>query len=168
MFILKIFSFSILKPIIPFQPSIAFHIETSHLFWKTKQLTGFYMKRNTGMKLVDCAMMVNGIFICLIFICLNFPQGDHPYIYCFYDILLLFKSVQGEMGSLKITTFERAYFMDNPKFIPFETSQTIVVIPQKFVFIFRKDYHIECSFGEFNGIYIRDVIPIHCMKLTNH
>ena len=95
MFILKIFSFSILKPISPFQPSIAFHIETSHLFWKTKQLTGFYMKRNTGMKLVDCVMMVNGIFICLIFICLNFPQGDHPYIYCFYDILLLFKSVQG-------------------------------------------------------------------------
>ena len=108
MFILKIFSFSILKPISPFQPSIAFHIETSHLFWKTKQLTGFYMKRNTGMKLVDCVMMVNGIFICLIFICLNFPQGDHPYIYCFYDILLLFKSVQGGMGSLKITTFERA------------------------------------------------------------
>ena len=33
-----------------FQPSLAFHIETSHLFRRTKQITGFYMKRNTGLK----------------------------------------------------------------------------------------------------------------------
>ena len=32
---------------------VAFHIETSHLFWSTKQMTGFYMKRNTGMKRVN-------------------------------------------------------------------------------------------------------------------
>ena len=35
-----------------FQPSVAFYIETSHLFCKAKQMTGFYMKRNTGMKWV--------------------------------------------------------------------------------------------------------------------
>ena len=37
-------------PFIPFQPSVAFHIETSHLFSSAKQMTGFYMKRNTGQK----------------------------------------------------------------------------------------------------------------------
>ena len=34
----------------PFQPSVAFHIETSHLFCSAKQMTGFYMKHNTGLK----------------------------------------------------------------------------------------------------------------------
>ena len=33
-----------------FQPSIAFHIETSHLIWKTDQMTGFYVKCKTGLK----------------------------------------------------------------------------------------------------------------------
>ena len=33
-----------------FQPSVAFHIETSHLFYRAKQMTWSYMKRNTGMK----------------------------------------------------------------------------------------------------------------------
>ena len=32
----------------------------------------------------------------------------------FYDIILLFKSVQGGTGCLKITKFERTYFMDGP------------------------------------------------------
>ena len=36
------------------------------------------------------------------------------YIYCFYDVILLFKSVQGERGCLIITKFERTYFMDVP------------------------------------------------------
>ena len=36
----------------PFQPSVAFHIETSHLFCRAKQITGFYMKCNTGLKWV--------------------------------------------------------------------------------------------------------------------
>ena len=39
-----------LKRIRPFQPSVAFHIETNHLFSSAKQVTGFYMKCNTGMK----------------------------------------------------------------------------------------------------------------------
>ena len=34
------------------QPNVAFHIETSHLFCFAKQVTGFYMKRNTGLKWV--------------------------------------------------------------------------------------------------------------------
>ena len=33
----------------PFQPCVAFHIETSHLFYRANQMTGFYMKRNKGL-----------------------------------------------------------------------------------------------------------------------
>ena len=40
--------------------------------------------------------------------------GQGESIYCFYDIILLFKSVQGGRGCLKITKFERTYFMDGP------------------------------------------------------
>ena len=36
----------------PFQPSIAFHIETSHFISAANQITGFYMKCKTGMKWV--------------------------------------------------------------------------------------------------------------------
>ena len=35
-----------------FQPSVAFHIETSHLFCRVKKMTGFYIKRNAGLKWV--------------------------------------------------------------------------------------------------------------------
>ena len=34
------------------QPSISFHIETSQLFCRAKQMTSFYMKRNTRLKWV--------------------------------------------------------------------------------------------------------------------
>ena len=34
----------------PFQPGVAFYIETSHIFCCAKQMTGFYMKRDTGLK----------------------------------------------------------------------------------------------------------------------
>ena len=37
----------------PFQPSAAFLVETSHLFCSAKQVTGFCMKRNNGLKLVS-------------------------------------------------------------------------------------------------------------------
>ena len=37
----------------PFQPSVVFHIETSHWFCSAKQITGFYMKHNTGLKWVN-------------------------------------------------------------------------------------------------------------------
>ena len=33
----------------PFQPRVAFHIETNRLFCIAKQMTGFYMKGNTGL-----------------------------------------------------------------------------------------------------------------------
>ena len=36
----------------PFQPSVAFHMETSYLFCRAKQMNGFYMKHNTGLKRV--------------------------------------------------------------------------------------------------------------------
>ena len=34
----------------PFQPSVAFHVETSHLIRNANQTTGFYMKCNNGLK----------------------------------------------------------------------------------------------------------------------
>ena len=37
----------------PFQFSVTFHIETSHFFGRAKQVNGFYMKRNTGLKSVN-------------------------------------------------------------------------------------------------------------------
>ena len=38
------------------------------------------------------------------------------YMYCFYDAILLFKSIyKGGRGCLKITKFERTYFMDGPR-----------------------------------------------------
>ena len=35
------------------------------------------------------------------------------YFYCFYDVILLFSSIQG--GSLKITKFEPTYFLNGPR-----------------------------------------------------
>ena len=40
-----------------FQPSVMFHTETSHLFCSLKQMTGFYMKCNTGLKWVNGSWM---------------------------------------------------------------------------------------------------------------
>ena len=36
----------------PFQPNVVSHIETSHLICTVIQMTGFYMKCNTGLKWV--------------------------------------------------------------------------------------------------------------------
>ena len=41
------------KRVNPFQPIVAFHIETSHLFCSARQMASFYMKRNTGLKWVN-------------------------------------------------------------------------------------------------------------------
>ena len=41
---------SVMKGVNPFQPSVTFHIETRHLFSSAYQVTGFCMKRNTGLK----------------------------------------------------------------------------------------------------------------------
>ena len=38
----------------PLQSSVAFHIETSYLFYSAKQMTGFYMKCKSGLKWVNC------------------------------------------------------------------------------------------------------------------
>ena len=55
----------------PYQPSIAFHIETSHLICRTNQMTGFYMKCKTGLKWVNinpisATVLINfNVFQCL-------------------------------------------------------------------------------------------------------
>ena len=37
----------------PFQPSIVFNKETSHLFCSAKQMTGFYMRHSNGLKWIN-------------------------------------------------------------------------------------------------------------------
>ena len=37
-------------PFKPFQNSVAFHRETSHLIWIANEMVGFYMKCNTWLK----------------------------------------------------------------------------------------------------------------------
>ena len=46
----------------PSQPSAAFHIETTDLFYIANQMTGFYMKCNSGLKWVNwtCRILING------------------------------------------------------------------------------------------------------------
>ena len=34
----------------PFQPSIAFHVETSHIFYSANEITNSYVKCNTGVE----------------------------------------------------------------------------------------------------------------------
>ena len=57
----------------PFQPSFVFHIETSHLFCRAKQMTGFYMKRKTGLKWIKQTSFENQ----LVNIILQFPQVNY-------------------------------------------------------------------------------------------
>ena len=45
-------SFHVKLFINPYQPSVAFYVETRHLFWSATEMTGFYMKRNTELKWV--------------------------------------------------------------------------------------------------------------------
>ena len=40
------------RQIKPFQPSLVFHIETSHLIFSANQITGLYMKWNPGLECV--------------------------------------------------------------------------------------------------------------------
>ena len=42
----------------PFQPDVAFHTETSHLICATKQITGFYLKCNTALKLISRQVII--------------------------------------------------------------------------------------------------------------
>ena len=37
----------------PFQPSIAFHVETSHIFYSANEITNSYVKCNTGVNWVE-------------------------------------------------------------------------------------------------------------------
>ena len=45
-----------------FQSTVTFYIETSHLICIANQMTGFYMKCNTGMKWVNLVITVNTFF----------------------------------------------------------------------------------------------------------
>ena len=45
----------------PSQPSVAFHTEASHLIYTTDQMTGFYMKSNSGLEWANstCQILIN-------------------------------------------------------------------------------------------------------------
>ena len=45
-----------------FEPSVASHRETNHLFFRAKQKTVFYVKRNTGLKKVKSKSLLYLIF----------------------------------------------------------------------------------------------------------
>ena len=42
----------------PFEPSVVFHIETSHLICAANAMTGLYMKCNTGLKQVKVGLYI--------------------------------------------------------------------------------------------------------------
>ena len=46
----------------PSQASVVFHTETSYLIYTANQMTGFYMKCNSGLKWVNstCRILING------------------------------------------------------------------------------------------------------------
>ena len=47
-----------------FQPTVAFHIETSNLIYTVNQMTGFYMKCNTGLKWeFQCSLKIEASFL---------------------------------------------------------------------------------------------------------
>ena len=62
-----LFNFSELEdstsPFNPFQPSVAFHIETNHLICLGNQMTGFYVKCNTGLKWVKQVLLLKTVFV---------------------------------------------------------------------------------------------------------
>ena len=43
----------------PFQSSVAFHIETTHMICRVKLMIGFYMKGHNGLKWVKCVPKIN-------------------------------------------------------------------------------------------------------------
>ena len=51
--------FEVICKNIKIHPTITFYIETSHLICFANQVTGFYVKSNTGMKLVNSLLTSN-------------------------------------------------------------------------------------------------------------
>ena len=50
------------KPINPFKPSVAFHIETSNLISLQIKMIVFYMKCNTGLKWVNTVFQWKNLY----------------------------------------------------------------------------------------------------------
>ena len=50
------FETSIKYQVYTLQPKVVFHIETSRLFFRAKQMAGFYMKYNSALKLVNASL----------------------------------------------------------------------------------------------------------------
>ena len=46
----------------PFQPSVAFDIETSHLIYTANQMTGFYMKCNAGQRSFEIFAFIRSLY----------------------------------------------------------------------------------------------------------
>ena len=61
-FLIKCSKHDLRKYFNPSQPSVVFHIQTNHLIYTGNQMTGFYMKCNSGLKWVNskCRILING------------------------------------------------------------------------------------------------------------
>ena len=61
-FLIKYSKYDSGKYLNPSQSSAAFHITTSHLIYTENQMTGFYMKYNSGLKWVNSTywILING------------------------------------------------------------------------------------------------------------
>ena len=67
-----------------FQFSVAFYIETSHLFCFAKQMIGFCMKCNTGLKWVKCwGLHCNGLLLWAICYCLQKYSTKYLFLFLF-------------------------------------------------------------------------------------
>ena len=77
----------------PFQPSVAFYIETSHLSCTANQMIWFYMKCNTGLKQVNRSFSRQGHYHTLAFV------------YRFSYPIILFDFIILEFFTFKMTIF---------------------------------------------------------------
>ena len=64
----------------PIQPSVAFHIETRHLICSANQMTGFYMRCNTGLKWVNWGIPKKRF--CLAIVLLFYDCGWRGFLFC--------------------------------------------------------------------------------------
>ena len=65
----------------PFQPSVAYYIETNYLICFTNQETGFYLKCNIGLRLINILKV------------LKIDKVDTRYVY-FYDTIVYLEHAQ--------------------------------------------------------------------------
>ena len=80
----KISGMTWVKAANPFNLSVAFHIESSNLICSAKQMTSFYMKRNTGLKRVN--RNVSFCISCSVWLLFKKAHAGKNYLVNFFSI----------------------------------------------------------------------------------